>query len=217
MFRLVISLLALALSSLHAQKKPKQQLPYSNDFQEAESGSLPEGIMEIYGVFKVEKEGDDQKYLVMSKEPLSENAVLLGPSLRGGATVGAKIRSFKKRRSYPRFAIGLHGISGFRLRVVPSKGLIEFVKNEESVKTVPFKWHPDEWIILELSVLPKGEDWLIEGRAWSASSSRPVKAIIKLIHKGSPGQGKASLWGTAYSGRAVHFDDVRITSLPPHK
>ena len=215
--RILIFLLVLALSSLHAQKKPKLQLPYSNDFQKAEAGALPEGIMEIDGVFKVEKEGDDQKYLVMSKEPLSENAVLLGPSLKSGASLYAKIRSYKKRRSYPRFGIGLHGISGYRLRVVPSKAVVELVKNEESVKSMPYKWQSDQWTFLKLDIVPKGESWSVEGRVWNEGEKQPIAATVSLVHKGPPGQGKASLWGTAYSGRAVHFDDVRITSLPPHK
>jgi len=211
MYRIIITLVFFANTVLHAQKKPSEVGLYKIDFQSYELGVLPDGMMEIDGVFKVAAGGSGDKYLEMDKEPLSENAVILGPSLKGGAAVSAKIRSFKKRRSYPRFAIGLHGISGFRLRVVPSKGVIELVKNEESVKTAPFKWNADEWTSLELIVLPEGENWRVEGRAWSASARKPVKATVTLSHKGSPGQGKASLWGTAYSGRAVHFDEVTIS------
>ena len=211
MYRMIIILGFFASMALHAQNKPSGVGLYKIDFQSSEVGVLPDGIMEIDGVFKVTAGESGDKYLEMDKEPLSENAVILGPSLKGGASVSARIRSFKKRRSYPRFAIGLHGISGFRLRVVPSKGVIELVKNEESVKTVPFKWNADEWTSLELSVLPEGEKWRVEGRAWSVSTSRPVKATVTLSHKGSPGQGKASLWGTAYSGRVVHFDEVTVS------
>jgi len=202
--------IGITIMVLNVHEKAFSGIPYENDFQSTSSGELPDGIMEIDGVFKVKKGEGDKKYLVMSNEPLSENAVILGPSLKGGASVRAKIRSFRKRRSYPRFAVGLHGISGFRLRVVPSKGVVELVKNEESVKSMPFKWQADEWTFLQLDIASQGDGWRVEGRVWRVGEKKPASPTVEVIHKGSPGQGKASLWGTAYSGREVQFDDVRI-------
>ena len=197
-------------SVLAQDAKPAPQ-PYANDFQAETVGEIPDGLLEIDGVFKVAEGEDGAKYLEMAAEPLSENAVILGPSVKGGATVSSKVRSYKKRRSYPRFGVGLHGISGYRLRVVPSKKEIELVKNEEPVKSVPFDWAADEWLTMELAISPAGEKWKVEGRVWGGDGSRPEKATIELEHEGSPGQGKASLWGTAYSGKVVQFDDVKIT------
>ena len=214
MNRITIVIFALTGIAVHAQKKLPSVSPYENDFQSAEPGLLPEGIMEIDGVFKVTKGEGDKQFLVMENEPLSENAVILGPSLKGAASVSAKIRSFRKRRSYPRFAVGLHGISGFRLRVVPSKGVVELVKNEESVKAIPYKWKHDEWTVLQLDIAPDGEDWRVDGRVWHVSEERPEKPTVTLKHKGSPHQGKASLWGTAYSGHEIQFDDVRVRPVP---
>ncbi|MCP4847982.1 MAG: hypothetical protein GY899_08565 [Verrucomicrobiaceae bacterium] len=212
MNRLILLVSAMTAIAAYAQQKSSPPIAYGKDFQDGEIGVLPDGIMEIDGIFKVTKGEAGKKYLVMEKEPLTENAVILGPSVKGGATVSAKIRSYKKRRSYPRFAVGLHGISGFRLRVVPSKSAIELVKNEEPVMSVPFKWTPDEWTMLELDIALHGENWRVEGRVWSVGEKRPVKPTVAYLHKGSPGQGKASLWGTAYSGREIHFDDVQVRS-----
>ena len=110
------------------------QEKYSNDFESIEIDSFPKGMMEIDGVIQG-KASDSGKlgkgrYLEMAAEPLTENAVIFGPSVKKAATVQARIKGFRKRRSYPRFGIGLHGISGYRLRVVPSKKVIELVKNE---------------------------------------------------------------------------------------
>ena len=80
--------------------------------------------------------------------------------------------------------------------------------------SVPFKWKPDEWTVLQLDIAPDGKHWLVEGRAWSVGERRPDKPTTAFLHKGSPGQGKASLWGTAYSGREIQFDDVRVRSAP---
>ncbi len=185
---------------------------YSNDFESLEIDSFPKGMMEIDGIFKVKTsettKSDSRRYLEMSAEPLSENAVIFGPSVKKSATVQAKIKGYRKRRSYPRFGIGLHGISGYRLRVVPSKNVIELVKNEEPVKSVPYKWIPDQWVNLRLKIEQDGDNWKISGSAWENNSKVPEKELITHLHEGSPGQGKASLWGTAYSGKVIQFDDL---------
>jgi hypothetical protein len=201
--------LAASLCSIAQEKKPAPE-PFSNDFESETVGELPDKMMEIDGAFTVVELEGGSKVLEMAKEPLAENAVLLGPSVKGAATVSAKVRSFKKRRSYPRFGVGLHGISGFRLRVVPSKKQIELVKNEEPVKSVDFAWVADKWVGMELSLVADGDKWNVEGRVWGEGDERPETATMTFVHEGSPGQGKASLWGTPYSGKVVQFDDVKV-------
>jgi hypothetical protein len=210
MKRSTVLIFLASVIAVSGQGKLPLRAPYSNDFQSAVIGKLPDDIMEIDGIFKVARGEGVTRYLEMQAEPLAENAVLLGPSVKGQASVTAKIRSFRKRRSYPRFALGLHGISGFRIRVAPAKGVIELVKNEQPVKSVAFKWQADKWVMLQLAIIPDGKDWRVEGRAWSEGDDVPAQPTISLKHEGSPGQGKASLWGTAYSGREVQFDDIRI-------
>tara|TARA_B110000116_G_scaffold258705_1_gene260107 strand:- start:149 stop:793 length:645 start_codon:yes stop_codon:yes gene_type:complete len=208
MKNLILTLLLLLINSsfLFGQEK------YSNDFESLEIDSFPKGMMEIDGIFKVKtsdsKKVGNRRYLEMSAEPLTENAVIFGPSVKKSATAQAKIKGFKKRRSYPRFGIGLHGISGYRLRVVPSKKVIELVKNEEPVKSVPYKWTPDQWVNLRLKIEKDGSNWKISGSAWTDDIKAPKNDLITHLHEGSPGQGKASLWGTAYSGKVIQFDNL---------
>lgn len=209
----LIYLLLLAVSAVLADDKASPA-PFSTDFAKETKGELPDGIMEIDGIFVVTEDDAGGKYLQMAAEPLTENAVIFGPSVKGGATVEAKVRSFKKRRSYPRFGVGLHGLSGFRLRVVPSRKEIELVKNEEPVKAVAFDWKADSWTHLKLSVRADGDIWKVEGRAWSEGEDEPKEPTISFDHEGSPGQGKASLWGTAYSGKVVQFDDLKVVPAP---
>ena len=207
-FALILLHLSMNCSYIFGQEK------YSNDFEFLEIDSFPKGMMEIDGVFQV-KASDSGKigkrrYLEMAAEPLTENAVIFGPSVKKAATVQARIKGFRKRRSYPRFGIGLHGISGYRLRVVPSKKVIELVKNEEPVKSAPYKWTPDQWVNLRLKIEQEGDKWKISGSAWSDGSKVPQNELISHLHEGSPGQGKASLWGTAYSGKVIQFDDLTL-------
>ena len=210
MKNLILTLLLLSIncSLIFSQEK------YSNDFESLEIDSFPKGMMEIDGIFKVKtsdsKKVGNRRYLEMSAEPLTENAVIFGPSVKKSATAQAKIKGFRKRRSYPRFGIGLHGISGYRLRVVPSKKVIELVKNEEPVKSVPYKWTPDQWVNLRLKIEQDGVNWKISGSAWTDEIKAPKNELITHLHKGSPGQGKASLWGTAYSGKVIQFDNLTL-------
>ena len=193
------------ISNLYSEER------YENNFESYDLKSFPDDMMEIDGVFKVESNTKGKKHLEMASEPLTENAVIFGPSIRNSATLQVKVRGFKKRRSYPRFGIGLHGISGFRLRIVPSKNIIELVKNEEPIKSMPFNWISDKWTILKLQIIYNNESSIIKGWAWSEGNKTPDNPSISFTHKGSPGQGKSSIWGTAYSGKTILFDDIKLS------
>ena len=183
---------------------------YKNNFESYELNKFPDDMMEIDGLFKVNKNDQGKKHLEMASEPLTENAVIFGPSIKNSATLEVKVRGFKKRRSYPRFGIGLHGISGFRLRVVPSKNKIELVKNEEPVKSVPFEWNSEKWSNLRLQIEFSNDKSLIKGWVWDDGSTPTEEPVITFSHDGTPGQGKASIWGTAYSGKVILFDDISL-------
>ena len=183
---------------------------YKNNFESYELNKFPDDMMEIDGLFKVNKNDQGKKHLEMASEPLTENAVIFGPSIKNSATLEVKVRGFKKRRSFPRFGIGLHGISGFRLRVVPSKNKIELVKNEEPVKSVPFEWNSEKWSNLRLQIEFSNDKSLIKGWVWDDGSTPTVEPVITFSHDGTPGQGKASIWGTAYSGKVILFDDISL-------
>lgn len=183
---------------------------YKNNFESYELNKFPDDMMEIDGLFKVNKNDQGKKHLEMASEPLTENAVIFGPSIKNSATLEVKVRGFKKRRSYPRFGIGLHGISGFRLRVVPSKNKVELVKNEEPVKSVPFEWNSEKWSNLRLQIEFSNDKSLIKGWVWDDGSTPSVEPVITFSHDGTPGQGKASIWGTAYSGKVILFDDISL-------
>ena len=202
--------LALPVLSADDEKKPAA---FEENFDKVEVGETPENVMEIEGTFTVVEE-EGKKFLRVGTDPLAENGIVLGPSMKAGGSVEAKIRAFKKRRSYPRFGVGLHGISGYRLRVVPSGGSVELLKNEEVVATEKFAWSADTWTNLKLEIRQDGEAWSISGWVWAVAAGetgkQPEKATISHSDKEAPGQGKASLWGSPYSGMPIDFDDVKV-------
>ena len=209
-----ISLLAAALC-LPALADDEKSAEFKQDFEKVEVGKVPDKVMEIEGTFEVVEE-EGKKFLRVGVEPLAENGIVMGPSMKGGGTIEAKIRAFKKRRSYPRFAIGLHGISGYRLRVVPSSKQVELLKNEEVVAKKAFEWKADTWTHLKLEIKKDGESWAIRGWVWPVADGdegkQPKEASIIHTDKEVPGQGKGSLWGSPYSGRPIDFDDVKVVT-----
>ena len=207
---------ALADQSEKAEKTEVKRQPaeFVESFDQVEIGEAPEKVMEIEGTFTVVEE-EGKKFLRVGIEPLAENGIIMGPSMKGGGSIEAKIRSFKKRRSYPRFGVGLHGISGYRLRVVPSSGSVELLKNEEVVAKKPFKWKADAWTNLKLEIQQgSAGGWSIKGWVWpvaeGAEGKQPQEPSIEHSDQEAPGQGKGSLWGSPYSGKPIDFDDVKI-------
>jgi hypothetical protein len=214
---LVLSI-ALAATPLSAEDKGKAEetkspAPVKIDFEEYEAGSGADDLFIIEGSFKFAEEEGGNKILELEPRPLAESGIIFGKSLKGAATVTAKIKAQKKRRSAPRFGIGLHGISGYRFRVVPARNIVELVKSEEPVKSAEFKWTSGDWAHVKLSIEPAMAEgkWVINGWVWKDGDKPTPGPVISLTAEGKPGQGKASIWGTPYSGTPILYDDIVIT------
>ena len=179
------------------------------DFEEFEEGTEPD-LFVIEGTFKIAAE-DGNKVLQLEPLPLAESGVIFGKSLKGAASVTADVKASKLRRSTPRFGVGLHGISGYRLRVVPASSKLEVVKSDEVVQSVDYKWTSDEWLTLRLTIEAGAEGkWVIGGWVWPRGGEAPKEPAITFQSDEKLGQGKASIWGTPYSGTPISYDNVVI-------
>lgn len=124
------------------------------------------------------------------------------------------VKATKRRRSTPRMGVGLHGISGYRLRLVPATGTVELVKSEEVVKSVEFKWSSDQWFTLRLTIEAASDaKWTISGWVSAKGKEAPEVPTITMESDEKPGQGKASVWGTPYSGTPIFYDNLMIQNL----
>ena len=188
--------------------------PLKMGFEDGKVGEEPGGLFVIEGEFTViESEGG--KAIQIAAAPLVETGAILGESMKDmGGVVSVRVKANKKRRSYPRFGVGLHGLSGYRLRAVPAAKQLELVKNEEVVKKVPLTWVAGQWTTIELSLLPDGEGWKVEGRVWGEGKERPEEADLELGDAVKPKSGKASIWGTPYAWLPIIFDDVEARAVP---
>ena len=103
-----------------------------------------------FGEFEViEHEGG--KIVKLPADPIIECGLLFGKSSKNAMTVEAKAFAEKRgRRSFPRFGVGVHGVSGYRVRVVPAAKKLELVHFEEVIHSEPFVWKSGEWCHLKL-------------------------------------------------------------------
>ena len=218
---------AVAASCLAADEKKKEEtaadavtdpgLVFQASFEDQEPGDVPSSYFVLDGEWSV-VEMDGGKAMKLSETPLVEAQVQIGDSFKEtGGMIKARIKAEKKRRSFPRFGIGMHGMSGYRLRLFPAQGRLELVKSEEVVQSFDLEWTAGEWWFLELTVKPAGDAWTVSGRAWPESGARPGEAQIEYISTETKFSGKASVTGTAYAGLPIYFDDIEVrkTELAP--
>ncbi len=197
---------------------PAAPAPQKFDFQALMAGPVPDEYMSTDQEAKLLIVADgENKVLELQPLPIVDGGVLLGKSVKGPCTVSARIKATGKRRTQPRFGIGLHGISGPRLRVVPAAKTIEIVKStdkEEAMATAPYAWTSGTWTRLELTVKPAadGKGATVEARVWEDGKPRPDAPTLTWASPDAPAQGKASVWGTPYSEFPIQFDDIEVKS-----
>jgi hypothetical protein len=186
---------------------------YENNLEKAELDKVPSDFLVLDGGFAVKQEGEN-KFLELPGAPLETFGVLFGPTTNANVAVTAKIRGTIKGRRYPTFAVGLNGVSGYRLQVSRAKNLIELYKGDDVVVSAPFEEKLDSWFVLQLENRKVGEnEWKFTGKVWREKSPEPKEAIIQFTEKAEPVAGRASIWGMPFSGKPIQFDDLKVVSV----
>ena len=183
--------------------------PSAIDFEKLAEGEVPGEFMAVEGNWAIAEDAGN-KVAQLQPEPVADAALLLGASLKGAGTVSARVKAGKSRRAFPRFGVGLHGVSGTKVRVVPARKAIELVQGEnDAFATVAFdSWKEDTWWRVELTLSEKDGAWTAEARLWPDGERRPDAATVAGKMPNPAAQGKASLIGTPYAGKPILFDDV---------
>jgi hypothetical protein len=75
------------------------------DFEKAEVGPVPASLMIIDGGWVVAEAETGGKVLELQSEPVVDGVVLVGPSMKEGAVVSAKIKAGKSRRADGRWVV----------------------------------------------------------------------------------------------------------------
>lgn len=185
---------------------------YSNGFDKAEAGKLPEDLMVLEGGFTVQEEGGN-KFLELPGSPLETFGLLFGPTETENVNTSARFYGTAKGRRFPTFSLGLNGVSGYKVQISPGKKALELLKGEsELLASVPYTWESGTWTSLRLQIRKTGDgQWQLEGKAWKHGSAEPGKWIISHTEKTAPIAGRAGVWGMPYSGTPIRFDDLTMS------
>jgi hypothetical protein len=185
---------------------------YQSDFAKAALNQVPNDFLVLDGDFEV-KESDGGKVLELPGAPLDTYGVLFGTPTNAGVCVSARIYGTSKGRRAPSFGVGLNGVGGYKLKVSPGKNSLEIYKGDISAASVPFDWKSGAWTMFRLRVRQVGGDaWKVEGKAWVQTGPEPKEWMISLEEKSPPHDGRASIWGSPYSGTPIRFDDLVVVS-----
>ena len=186
---------------------------YSNDFEKAEVGKLPDEFMALGGEFAVKSEGTN-KFLELPGAPLEQFGVQFGPVEKENVAVRARILGTVKGRRTPTFDVGLGGVSGWKLQVSPAKKSVELLKDMDVKTSVAFDWKAGEWTHLRLQIRKVNDgEWQIEGKAWMQGVTEPKDWTITTTEKEEPVSGKASVLGSPFAGTPIAFDDLVVEKV----
>ncbi|MCB1208374.1 MAG: hypothetical protein KDK97_03550 [Verrucomicrobiales bacterium] len=203
----ILILAALApVSGLHAEPQN-----FAFDCEAWQAGEPPkEDVYVVEGKFAVTAVSGN-KVLQIDPAELVDATAQLAVSGAGPATVHAKIFASKAGRSYPRFGVGVHGMSGHRLMMNPARKVVELMKGDEVITSAPIAWTSDAWVNLKLEATKgEGDTWKIAGKVWAADAMEPAEPTVTADDAKLKGQGKVSIWGAPYSGTPILFDELKV-------
>lgn len=218
-FNWLILLVTISVNLSFSDEKSKEEDKpiYTQNFEKIEVGEVPEDFFVLEGDFSV-KQIEKNKLLELPGTPLNAFCILFGPRERDGNYVYARIKSERQKRLYPRFGVGMCGIAGYKLRVIPASRSIELVKDNKAVSKLKYKWESGTWTCFLLQVRKvNDEQWIVEGKVWPEEEKEPKEWMISFKEEEEPILGMASIWGTPYSSKSIQYDDLLIDKIGKYR
>jgi hypothetical protein len=185
---------------------------FAQDFEKLPEGDPPADLMILNGTYSVKKI-DGNSVLELAPDPLDSDGFLVGPADQNAYTVTARIQATASGKRTPELGLGACGPGQYRLWLMPAVGQLQLVKADEVKSTVPFKWTSGAWTRFKLQVSKSSDGkFKIQGKAWPDGQPEPADWMLSLDEPQAPRPGRAGCFATPYSGTAVRFDDVQVTS-----
>jgi hypothetical protein len=201
--------LFLLLLIFHAQfAGATPQVVFREDFGKAELNSVPEGFLVLDGGFAV-KEVEGNRCLELPGTPLESFAAQFGPVPDADFGVSARIRGSARGRRFPVFGVGLNGVAGYQLRLSPAKDLVELCRDQKVKVSAAFIWKSNVWLRFKLQISQlKAGIFQVRGKIWIDGEREPNRWTIDFEDQEKPPAGRASIFGSPYSGNPIQFDDL---------
>jgi hypothetical protein len=187
--------------------------PYSTDFTKFPAGKPPEEfyLLNTQADFKIAEEARN-KYLELAGNPLDAFGILYGPEGLVGGEMFAKIYGTTEGKLFPEFGLGVND-SGWKVWLIPGQNALVIRKRDDEKARVAYtSWKTGTWthFRMKLSKAANGK-WQIQGKAWPSDGKEPAEWMISTTDEKAPSAGRATVWGTPYSGTPIRFDDLSVT------
>ena len=215
--RKVVFILPLLLAGAACVTPPTPAMDASTLFRESfdQRQTLPATFTPVNGMATVVT-AEGGRHLKLPATPKLEHGVLFGPAMAEGVRVGARFRATAGEQAKATFAVGLSGLSGYRLRVNPDRQQLELCRDTAVAQKVPFQSVPGQWTHLRLQLRPlPGLKWAVQGKAWDESQQEPEASTLEWTDTAKPELGQAAVWGTQLGGEPVAVDDIRLWLIEP--
>jgi hypothetical protein len=204
-----LALLLLAVIVMAAASAPHE---YTNNFESATVGKVPDDIMVLDGTFTIAAERGN-KCLELASDPVGEFGALLGPAFGPEVDLKARVWAAASGKRFPEFGIGAGDAGGFKLFVAPGRHVLELRGGEETRASAPVEWKGGAWTWLRLRINKQGaQKWLIRGKAWPQEQKEPAHWMISTESTAPPPAGRMSVWGEAFSEQPIRFDDLSASA-----
>jgi hypothetical protein len=206
--KLLVALLFLTASLASGGELKQQEI----DLEKLREGELPQEIFVIDGSIRIKFRQGRKVIEISGDKPEVDAGAVLGPISIGAAKIEARVFASKAGRSLPRFGVGVHGQTGFRLFVVPARMQLQLMKGDEVITAVPFEWKSETAVQLRLAYIPASAGhWTVTGKAWIDGTQEPAVAQITQEISSPPPRGQSSIWATPYAGTPVDFDQIKVS------
>jgi hypothetical protein len=208
-----LMLILLAAGSLSVCFAQNGLTIYQNDFSREQIGRMPDDFLVLEGAFAVREESGN-RFIELPGAPLESFGVLFGPVEKEDVAVHARIYGTARGQRQPAFAVGLNGAAGYKLQASPGRKQLELIRADRVLKGIPHDWESGKWTHLRLQIRRVADGkWSVEGRAWLEDQPEPATWMIALEVKGELYAGRASVFGSPFSGTPIRFDDLRVTRI----
>ncbi len=203
----------LALGAAIAAMPAENTARYVNDFSKAAPGKAADDeFLVLSGSFEVKDVGGE-KLLELAPLPIDGYGLLFGPAAHATGTTSARIWGATTGRRFPEFGVGSNDAGGYKLWLMPRRGVVAIRKGDDTVATAPYpSWKSQTWTRFRLSVSKAGEGaWKVQGKVWPDGADEPSDWTVVFDETAEPAAGRASAWGHPYSGQPIRFDDLSVS------
>ncbi len=197
------------------------RLPLQQDFEKVPVGAFPGGWVNTQGKFvAVERDGQQvlKKLANDSRPPLARANAYLGLPAMSDYTIVADLLGSRVRGNLPDMGLGAHR---YTLMLAGNRQELRIASWETTPPRVDhgvaFKWEPDTWYRMKLTVDVRDGKGFVRGKVWPRGQPEPEQWTVQFVDQAPNTEGSPALYGYATgilenaAGAEAFYDNVRVT------